>query len=77
MSSSIRSRSNHSVITPEFLNHDTGSSGRDQYTLEALHPSHTVEDHCTQSHLSIDERLDDARMVWADAKMRWRQQVML
>ena len=31
MSSSIRSRSNHSVITPEFLKHDAGSSGRDQY----------------------------------------------
>ena len=47
------------------------------HTLEAVHPSRTVEDHCTQSHLSIDERLDDARMVRADAKMRWRQQVML
>ena len=32
ISSSIRSRSSHSVMTPEFLKHDTGSSGRDQYT---------------------------------------------
>ena len=47
------------------------------HTLEGLHPSHTVEDHCPQLHLSIDERLDDDRMVRSDAKMWWRQDVVV
>ena len=47
------------------------------HTLEELHPSRTVEDHCPQLHLSIDERLDDVRMVRSDAKMRWWQDVVI
>ena len=43
----------------------------EEHTLEELHPSHTVEDHCPQLYLSIDEKLDDVRMVRSDAKMRW------
>ena len=31
MSSSTKRRSSHSVMIPEHLNHDTGSSSRDQY----------------------------------------------
>ncbi len=31
MSSSTKRRSSHSVMIPELLNHDTGSSSRDQY----------------------------------------------
>ena len=41
--------------------------------LEEGHLSRTVEDHCPQLHLSVDERFDHAGVVRSDAKMRRRQ----
>ena len=41
--------------------------------LEEDHLSRTVEDHCPQLHLSVDERFDGAWVVGSDAKMRRRQ----
>ena len=46
------------------------------HMLEELHASRKVENHYPQLHLSIDERLDDVRMVWTDTKMRWWQDVV-
>jgi ribosome-interacting GTPase 1 len=41
--------------------------------LEEGHLSRTVEDHCSQLHLSVDERFDDAWVVRSDSKARRRQ----
>ena len=60
--------------TTEFTNGHLESL--ETHTLEGLHPSCTVEDHCPQLYLSIDERLDDVWMVWSDTQMRWRQDVV-
>ena len=37
MSSSTKRRSSHSVMIPELLNHDSGSSSRDQYKSVSRH----------------------------------------
>jgi hypothetical protein len=41
--------------------------------LEEDHLSRTVEDHCPQLHLSVDERFDEPWMMRSDAKARRRQ----
>ena len=49
---------------------------RETRHLEDGHRLHTVEDHCPQTHLSIDEGLDEARVVRSDAvTRRWQAEV--
>ena len=44
--------------------------------LEEGHPLRTVEDHCPQTHLSIDEGLDEAWVVRSYAETRrWQAEV--
>jgi hypothetical protein len=46
---------------------------RAAHKLAKGYGSRTVEDHCPQLHLSVDERFDDTGVVRSDAKMRRRQ----
>jgi hypothetical protein len=44
--------------------------------LEEGHPLQTVEDHCSQTHLSIDEGFDEIWVVRSDSETwRWQAEV--
>jgi hypothetical protein len=56
---------------------------REARQLEEGHRLHTVEDHCPQTHLSIDEGLDETRVMLSDAekqrrgggRLKWREDI--
>ena len=56
--------------TSEFANYHLEWLGA--HTLEVSHhPSLTVEDHCPQLHLSIDERLDQSWVMRSDCRLQY------
>jgi hypothetical protein len=49
---------------------------REARQVEEGHLLHTVEDHCSQTHLSIDEGLDEACVVRSDTETwMWQDEV--